>query len=287
MLDWYFFYHGFAALDWFRDCRTVGEMHSFNRVFSSLNHLTTDHRSYRMALTARLLEKKLESFGHLSFHGQLSNCLEETNKPYSKLSDKDKFLIERHLMTRQLPIICDSVEVNGSFSAHLGHNEYEFWQDSFLHIVNETVFYDQKLHLTEKIFKPIVALRPFLLVGAPGNLEYLRSYGFKTFSSWIDESYDTEIDASIRLDMIAGEVEKMCARPISDLREMYQDMLPILQHNKKHFFGDFRQLIVSELVDNFEICLRQWNNGRVDGRQRPMLCDFVKVKNLLLNGCHL
>ena len=43
------------------------------------------------------------------------------------------------------------------------------------HIVTETIFYDNKLHFTEKVFKPIVARRPFFLVGAPGNLAYLKS----------------------------------------------------------------------------------------------------------------
>jgi hypothetical protein len=287
-LDWYYFYHGFAALDWFRDAQRLDDRHMIDNAYLCLNHLTTHRRSYRISLIARLLDRQCTHTGRISFHGNITSVRDELEDPDSRLSSASKKIIGENLHNMiTFPWTVDRVTGSGEMSAHLDMHDYALWQKSFMHIVTESIFYEPKLHLTEKIFKPIVSLRPFILVAAPGNLHYLRSYGFKTFSYWIDESYDTEIDASIRLDMIAGEVEKMCARPISDLREMYQDMLPILQHNKKHFFGDFRQLIVSELVDNFEICLRQWNNGRVDGRQRPMLCDFVKVKNLLLNGCHL
>jgi hypothetical protein len=144
------------------------------------------------------------------------------------------------------------------------------------------VFYHPKLHLTEKIFKPIVVLRPFVLAAAPGNLSYLRSYGFKTFDRWWDESYDLVDDIDQRSDMIVRILEKLCAMSPTELDDLYQDMLPVLQYNKQHFFGKFREIIVSELVDNFDTCLRIWNNGRVDGRELPLHPDLNSVKQILL-----
>jgi hypothetical protein len=38
-----------------------------------------------------------------------------------------------------------------------------------------------------------------MLLAAPGNLAYLKSYGFKTFDSVIDESYDTIQDNDLAL----------------------------------------------------------------------------------------
>jgi hypothetical protein len=282
LLDWYYFYHGFAALDWFGDAYFIEENYLWTKVFSSLNHLISNHRSYRMALTARLLQNRLQPFAHISFHGNQDDCVRELNDINTKLSDKDKILVEQNLITQKLPIVADLSSVESNFSAHFGYHEYKFWQDSLVHVVNETVFYDQKLHLTEKIFKPIVALRPFLLVAAPGNLAYLRSYGFQTFSPWFDESYDNESDPSRRLDMITAELRKLCGRSQTELRRMHHDMLPVLEHNKKHFFGKFREIIVHELVDNFETCVRTWNNGRVDGRERPLPSNLLQVKKILL-----
>jgi hypothetical protein len=45
--------------------------------------------------------------------------------------------------------------------------------------------------LTEKALRPIACGQPFILAATPGSLQYLRSYGFKTFSGYIDETYDT------------------------------------------------------------------------------------------------
>ena len=120
--------------------------------------------------------------------------------------------------------------------------------------------------MTEKIFKPIVSRRPFVLVAAPGNLAYLRSYGFRTFEPWIDESYDQETNHNQRLQMIAQQIERVAHLGIEQRSQMHQDMQEVLQHNYNHFFGEFQQIITKELVSNFERCVRVHNNGRVDGR---------------------
>jgi hypothetical protein len=282
-LDWYFFYHGFAALDWFHDSAYFNQISPISKVFCSFNHLIQDLRSYRMGLTARLWDLDVIAHGDISFHGTRQDCEREINQDHTLLSDRDKQLISQYLISNQrLPMIVDTSTVDSNFSAHFCVHDLELWQRSMWHVVNETVFYDPKLHLTEKIFKPIVALRPFVLVAAAGNLAYLRSYGFQTFSQWIDESYDDEIDPSRRLDLIATEIGKLCAIPMSELQSMYKEMLPVLKYNKQHFFGKFQEIIVSELVDNFDRCVRVWNNGRVDGRELPVHPDLESVKRMLL-----
>jgi hypothetical protein len=211
------------------------------------------------------------------------DCASELEDPWTKLSNREKSMIKQTLIDHAtLPIILDSANVTGNFSAKFGHQEFDLWQQSLWHVVNETVFYDPKLHLTEKIFKPIVALRPFVLVAAPGNLAYLKSYGFKTFDQWIDESYDNEHDPEVRLDMIAEEITKLCAMSKQQLQQMHRDMLPVLIHNKQHFFGQFREIIVNELVENFDGCVRVWNNGRVDDRHLPLHPDLAWAKSVLL-----
>jgi len=283
MLDWYFFYHGLAALDWFRDARYINLSSSFKRHFVSLNHLAKDQRSYRMALIARLIDLGLHEFGDISLHATAQDCRQEISNPYTRLGLKDRIMIGRHLCgSTDLPFRLDQVISHGDLSAIFGAPQCRLWQNSFLHIVNETVFYEPKLHLTEKVFKPIVVGRPFVLAAAPGNLAYLRSYGFKTFDPWIDESYDQETDPTRRLDLISAQISRLCGLSHSDLHRMYQEMTPVLEHNRNHFFGDFRRIIVDELVDNFDQCIRLWNNGRVDGRQRPMLPDLAAVKQNLL-----
>ena len=283
MQDWYYFYHGFAALDWFRDAKYLDCIGSFESKFSSYNHLVTGKRSYRMALTARLLEMGLLDQSDISFHGTSQHCQTEIDDPASELTADQKLLIQKHMCGSDLlPMILDKAHVDGSHSAHFGYREYRLWQRSFLHVVNETVFYDRKLHLTEKVFKPIVAMRPFLLVAAPGNLAYLRRYGFETFADWIDESYDDEYNPVRRLDLVVHEVQKLHQRSWPELCKIFDEMRPVLEHNRRHFFGQFRQIIVDELVDNFDGCIRTWNNGRVDGRDIPAHPNLGAVKKILL-----
>jgi hypothetical protein len=153
------------------------------------------------------------------------------------------------------------------------------------HVVTETIFYDAKLHLTEKIFKPVVARRPFFLVGAPGNLAYLRSYGFQTFDRWVDESYDLETDPDQRLVKIVNELDKLCKLSESELMQMYQDMQDILEYNFQWFYTGFREHITNELVDNFEILIKKSNAGKDASFKNYLdssMIDFDAVKKRLL-----
>jgi hypothetical protein len=177
----------------------------------------------------------------------------------------------------------DRTNTTGSLSADFGNQEFELWKSGLWHIVTETVFYHDKLHLTEKIFKPIVAQRPFMLAAAPGNLAYLKSYGFRTFDQWIDESYDSIQDPDQRLQAIVDQTQRLCAMSDSELRQMHQEMQPVLEHNFNHLWSGFKRQIVDELVDNFETAVRMWNNGRVDGKQLPLQnINLAQVKQVLL-----
>jgi len=258
-LDWYYFSHGFIALDWYRDYRylLIDKSSCFSKVFIMYNNLITKNRSYRLGIVADLLDRGLRD------QGLISMPLEDKNGSYVKeVFDPKSFLSKEH--KRQIlitfkslsgPLLIDSEEVDGTFSAriNLGDNQKAFW-----HIVSETNFYQSKLHLTEKIFKPIISYRPFVLAGYAGNLRYLRSYGFKTFGDFIDESYDLETDSTQRMRMIVDEVEKLCQLTPAQQKEMFEAMRPILEHNYNHFYGSFKKIIVDEMVYGFGECVNGW-----------------------------
>ena len=83
--------------------------------------------------------------------------------------------------------------------------------------------------------------------------------------------------------MIVDEITKLCARPFDEILQMHAEMQPVLEHNKKHFFTTFRHIITNELVENFDSAVRIWNNGRIDGRELPLVPDIEKVKRLLIS----
>lgn len=285
--DWYYFFHGFAALTWYRDYKYIGQVENrFTKVFINLNRLTTKDRSYRLFLVSKMIEKDLVKHGHVSLcltDPSQTTWQEELEYKHTKLSNNAKNVIRQNLSTLNGSLVVDQENPQGDLSAHAGPEELKLNQSALWHVVSETVFYYKKLHLTEKIFKPIVSHRPFILVGAPGNLAYLKSYGFKTFDRWIDESYDTEEDNDKRIGMIAEQLDKLCKLSMDQLRDMQVEMKEVLDYNYNHFYGEFKTIIVDEMLENFKGVARQWNNGRVD--REKLICldkiDFDRVKSVL------
>jgi len=136
-----------------------------------------------------------------------------------------------------------SFDYHGNDSAEINVRDLTPWNTSFLHIVNETVWQD-KIHFTEKVFKPIVMHQPFVVLQAPGSLEYLRSYGFKTFGDWWDESYDTIQDPEERMIAIAEIVDWI---PDQDLYKLRNEMSGVLEHNFRHFYENIPDICLDEL----------------------------------------
>ena len=125
--------------------------------------------------------------------------------------------------------------------------EPSVWKSSFLHVVLETVV--DRQHLTEKIFKPVVLRQPFVLVGGIGSLEYLRSYGFKTFGSFWDESYDEIENLDERMQAIADIVNNIGAMSLNELESMRTGMQEILDHNYNRFYNGFSKDCWQELSE--------------------------------------
>jgi hypothetical protein len=104
-------------------------------------------------------------------------------------------------------------------------------QNSFVNLTNETRFYTSLNYISEKSFKPIIARRPFIMVGPAGNLKFLKSWGFKTFDKWWDESYDLETNHNERIKKIYELVNFILSLSYDDLHKILEEMIPILEHN--------------------------------------------------------
>lgn len=112
------------------------------------------------------------------------------------------------------------------------------YNDYFIEIVVETDCVSTTW-ITEKTVKNLYIGKPFLMMCGAGSLAHLRSVGFKTFSPWIDESYDTIQNNYLRFEAIKKEIDRLAALSIEELNLMYKEMLPVLVHNRQHF-GKFK-----------------------------------------------
>lgn len=265
----YYFFHGFAAVDWYRGYFALNYnkpvIKTYKHDFISYNRIINNDRSYRIYFVSKLIEQELLSKGLVSFgvtDDINSDWRDETSDTHSKLSEQAKQHIEKHMNVTKLVI--DSSSVSGTASANIPRNINSFDPennlinvDSLWHIVTETVFYYDKLHLTEKIFKPIVCKQPFMLLAAPGNLAYLRSYGFKTFDGIIDESYDLIQDNDQRVDAVVAQLQWYCSLPAEEKQRVIEAIAPIVEYNFHHFYGKFRHIITRELLDNSKTLFKE------------------------------
>jgi hypothetical protein len=134
--------------------------------------------------------------------------------------------------------------------------------NSAVHLVAETLFDTDKIYLTEKVFKPMVMSQPFVLFAAPGSLKYLRDYGFQTFDSCWDESYDCEIDSSKRMSKLLALIDHIANLSLSEFQAVYARAMPIIEHNRKRFFSTaFQDDLLLEMRTNMQQALLEQNQG--------------------------
>ena len=168
--------------------------------------------------------------------------------PYEKKSVQslcDDYDIQLDLDRVTLPLKID----DGS-NYHISSSKLDFWElsnKSLIHVVTETVYNGRKFHLTEKSFKPIVAQQPFIIVSCQGSLEYLKSYGFKTFGNFWDESYDEKDDAS-RICSIGKLLQDLSSLSTTELVHLQKNLAPVVEHNFKWFYSqEFESILWKEL----------------------------------------
>lgn len=248
MFDFYYFYHGFAALDWYRSHRFLNFQKNYTHDFLINSNGIGPPRSYRLYLLASLAEKNLLQNNIFSFSAKQNDIHWSTIVDDEILfNSKKKRFIKDNLKKFQYDVYYDSFK-NGPGSAELNNNIYSSIR---YQIVTETLCYDNRLHLTEKVFQPIVTKTPFILAGGAGNLDYLCEYGFKNYNNWLP--YDSNnVHWKNRLDSISQVAKEFSLKSIKNKDKISRQMQKIAEFNYNHFYGNFFNIIYKELLDNFD-----------------------------------
>ena len=234
--------------------------------FSCVNRLISQQRMYRPILSSFLLREIPAADMILS-----CNLVDPVDNIHAVDSINDSMPDNHRSMLEDLRNEVDPIQINippyelGEIPNKSYHWNRDLYRNSFCDIVTETLFYGPTLHLTEKSLRPMVNKRPMILVGPPGSLRYLRSYGFKTFGDFWDESYDDIADANLRLDKIMELIKHINTYPLRDLEEMLAEMEPILEHNWNHFFYSFPRLLIDEVRSNIDQALDEYKTKERGG----------------------
>lgn len=132
------------------------------------------------------------------------------------------------------PMYLDTIDLVFN-TVHLEPTQQYLYSDSYFSVVSETNFYKSQnsgRFLSEKIFKPIAMLHPFIVASMPGILPLLRELGYKTFGPWINESYDEETDDNKRLLMIAMETKRLSNLNDQEIIHFVENVKDICIHNR-------------------------------------------------------
>lgn len=133
----------------------------------------------------------------------------------------------------------------------------DMYRNCDIHIVTETLV-DAKnttdishFFVTEKTYKPIAFKAPFIILGQPGLLQFLRECGYKTFSELWDESYDIEEDPQIRMEKIIQVVDGILKLPESEYSAIIQKAKQIAKFNFTVFKSRVPEQPCLDLVSSF------------------------------------
>lgn len=135
-------------------------------------------------------------------------------------------------------------EATHSYSKHKNYTDHTLFE-----LVSET---DTRnvLFITEKTFKSFISKTPFIILGNAGILEYLRSLGFKTFSPYIDESYDLLSDPYLRIDRALDEVKRLSSMSIQDCEAHLAPLKDICEYNFNHYFNTVWHFDIHQKIEN-------------------------------------
>lgn len=105
----------------------------------------------------------------------------------------------------------------------------EIYENSWFTIAAESLCRNDIFFPTEKIGKPMLANRPFIVLSGKHYLKKLKSLGFVTFHPFINETYDDIDDKETRIKSAFDSfLECMSQNPF----EFRKKIAPILDHNE-------------------------------------------------------
>jgi hypothetical protein len=195
------------------------------KTFSNLNRVI---RTHRIGLLYMLNYYNLLDNSHTSF----ANFDKSHRVPYSKHAAWTQGNIKN--TRKKLPLTLDVTD----FNVNQAQNFFkETYLNTWYSVITETFFQDYfkySMFFSEKIFKPMRARHPFVLVGQPYALDELKKIGFKTFNEFWDESYDVCRNPTDRLEKICELIAQLNKLSKKEWIDLYKRMEPVLEHNYNH-----------------------------------------------------
>ena len=184
-------------------------------------------RQHRVDLTTKILDQGLDNYGIMTL-GKNDPSYSKRLDSISLLLGEDDYTIEGNWGQDDRFGIPHDIHTLGNI---------DYWQNHFLTVAGETEFLPwDNMFISEKTWKPIIGLRPFILNGQTKIYKYLRDNGFHTFNQYFNGIKLEDIPEYEVHDSIISVIKYLATLDKTEILTMYNDMLPALIHNRNRFF---------------------------------------------------
>jgi hypothetical protein len=151
---------------------------------------------------------------------------------------------------KSLPLVLDNPNFSRYPMEHSVDPVKHLYDSSLINIITETYFFSNIIHITEKTYKPIAFMQPFILVAAPSSLKHIQDMGFKTFSEFWDESYDLELDHKLRFEKIMSVIKFIASWSEEQRIEFTHNIKDTVEYNVKHL-NTMQDTEIDNLVEKY------------------------------------
>jgi hypothetical protein len=126
-------------------------------------------------------------------------------------------------------------------------NLLQYYNDIFVDIVCEPNVSGNSFLVTEKLWRSIIARRPFIVMSNPNYLANLKRLGFKTFDRWWSEEYDT-YSIQYRITRIEQLLAIIARWDLAKLSTTLIEMQSVLDYN----YAVFMNLTYNQILQEFK-----------------------------------
>ncbi len=227
-------------------------------------HGPSENVGYKFSILSRNYNRwRLNLYLELQRRSILDSCVYSFHniKPYN---DTDNIIDKEEIRKDVIGELTKSVN---KWIKHLPYNlsssddvrnkysdySYNAISNSSINILIETHFQpvtdkNYCAHITEKTYKNIISKKPFLVFATPGWLTDFQKLGYKTFSPYINENYDTITDNYSRLLALCDEIQRLNNLTKEEFSRTVAGCQRIVDYNYQLFLERKNR----EMSDNFK-----------------------------------
>jgi hypothetical protein len=223
-----------------------------NKLFLFFNGVSRSHRHYLLLKFASMNILDNFLYSYITEKEEVLKNIQTVSAVDQRYKDKIGSVLDfvsQLEIPKYLTLTNDKVQTDAFM---ISDDDIKLFDSTYISIISETMFFKHdniklinahashldSLFLTEKTFRAIACKHPFMIVTRPHILKALRELGYKTYSPWIDESYDDIEDDYERLDKLIEIISDLSKKDKKFWTDFYHGTREIAEYNFNVLFNN-------------------------------------------------